>query len=217
MNEVVLGFKYKLLEPLGEGSFGKVFKGQNIFTLENVAIKIESNDSNTKILKHETQISKYLNKVDGIPKMRWFGKQGNFLYTVFDLLGKDFVLYKTLNGKLNINDIKKIGYQLLEIIELVHKKEIVHRDLKPDNIVMDRENKGKIYIIDFGLAKKYKNNGKHNEFKKNRPSIGSKNFCSLNVMKGYEYSRRDDLISIGYIYFIYIMMNCLGNIRKQVI
>ena len=199
MDDIVLGFKYKILEPLGEGSFGAVFKGQNIFTSENVAIKIESDKSNHKVLKHETQVSKYLNKVEGIPRMRWFGKQGNFLYTVFDLLGKDLVFYKTMNGKIPIASIKKIGFRLLEIIEHIHKKDIVHRDLKPDNIVMDRENKGNIHIIDFGLAKKYKNNGKHIEFKKNKPAIGSKNFCSINVMKGCEYSRRDDLISIGYI------------------
>ena len=199
MKDKIIGFKYKIIEMIGHGSFGAVYKGRNMFTLEDVAIKIEMNSSKKKILKHETQICKYLDKVDGVPRVRWFGKEVNFLYTVYDLLGKDLVYYKLTNPKVDIIKIKDIGRQLLERIEIIHKKEIIHRDLKPDNIVMDKENKGKISIIDFGLSKKYKNNKKHIEFKTNKEIVGSKNFCSINVMNGYEYSRRDDLISIGYI------------------
>lgn len=199
MKDSIVGFKYKIIEKIGHGSFGTVYKGMNMFTLENVAIKTELHKSKKKILKHETQICKYLGKIDGIPRVRWFGKELEYLYTVYDLLGKDLVYYKINNKKIGLTDINKIGEQLLERIELIHKKEIIHRDLKPDNVVMDLENKGKVYIIDFGLAKKYKNDGKHIDFKENKSIVGSQNFCSYNVMNGYECSRRDDLISIGYI------------------
>ena len=152
--------------------------------------------------------------------MRWFGKEVDYLYTVYDLLGKDLVYFKMINPKIDLSVIKEFGKQLIERIEIIHKKDIVHRDLKPDNIVMDKENKGKIFIIDFGLSKKYKNNKKHIEFKSNKDLIGSNNFCSLNVMNGYEYSRRDDLISIGYIllYLFYDKLpwedSELSNIKK---
>ena len=79
MKDSIVGFKYKIVEKIGHGSFGAVYRGINMFTLENVAIKIELHKSKKKILKHETQICKYLGKIDGIPRVRWFGKEIEYL------------------------------------------------------------------------------------------------------------------------------------------
>ena len=54
--ENIINKKYKLLEKIGEGSFGVIFKGENIITGELVAIKMESIVSNTKLLKNESII-----------------------------------------------------------------------------------------------------------------------------------------------------------------
>ena len=56
--------KYKLLEKIGDGSFGTIYKGANIRTQEFVAIKIEPIINNTKLLKNETIIYQYLNNND---------------------------------------------------------------------------------------------------------------------------------------------------------
>ena len=199
MGDRIIGFKYKLLESIGEGSFGTVYKGLNIFTKENIAIKIEKNSSKRKLLKHETIICKYLNNIRGIPKVRWFGKEQDFVYTVYDLLGKDLVFYKTVNGVFKEKDVNNVALQLLNCLEYIHKKDILHRDLKPDNILFDKDGNGNIYIVDFGLSKRFKVDKKHIEHKKDRNIVGSLNFCSINNMMGNECSRRDDLISIGYI------------------
>tara|TARA_A100001015_G_scaffold251133_1_gene289942 strand:- start:10601 stop:11416 length:816 start_codon:yes stop_codon:yes gene_type:complete len=195
----VIGFKYELLESIGRGSFGIVYKGKNIFTQENVAVKIEKNTAKKKILKHETIICKHLNNIEGIPRVRWFGKEKDFLYTVYDLLGKDLVYYKTINGVFTDKNIDKIANQLLTRLEIIHSKDILHRDLKPDNVLLDVNGLGKLFIIDFGLSKKFKVNGKHIVNKGKKNIVGSLNFCSINNMLGDECSRRDDLISLGYI------------------
>ena len=150
MCDKIIGFKYKLLESIGEGSFGIVYKGVNIFTKETIAVKIEKNTAKNKMLKHETVICKYLNNIQGIPKVRWFDKQGK-----------------------------------------------------------------KIYIVDFGLSKKIRINKTHIDHKKNKKIVGSLNFCSINNMVGSECSRRDDLISLGYI-LLYLSIDNLPweNVRE---
>ena len=66
--------KYLLLEKIGEGSFGSIYKGQNIRTNEFVAIKIEKIDCDTKILKREAIIYQYINNNQYTPQIKWFGK-----------------------------------------------------------------------------------------------------------------------------------------------
>ena len=59
----LINFKYKLLNEIGKGSFGTIYKGENIRTREYVAIKVEPIKNETKLLKNETNVYQYLNKV----------------------------------------------------------------------------------------------------------------------------------------------------------
>jgi serine/threonine protein kinase len=91
-------------------------------------------------------------------------------------------------------------------LELIHSKNLVHRDIKPDHFLIGINDPYVIYIIDFGLCKKYRSSktGKHILPKVNKNFFGNLKFSSSNVIKGKESSRRDDIISLGYmlIYFI---------------
>ena len=91
--------------------------------------------------------------------------------------------------------------QGLERLKHIHDKNIIHRDIKADNFLIGRKDPDIIYLIDFGLAKKYRSSrtGKHIKFSNIRKLIGSMNYASCNAMKGYEISRRDDLESFGYL------------------
>lgn len=77
---------------------------------------------------------------------------------------------------------------------------ILHRDLKPENFLISNSDNKDLFLIDFGMAKRFlDNNGQHIPLKKNRPFRGTYNFCSKNMIKGYESSRRDDLESLLYV------------------
>ena len=65
--------KYELIEPIGSGSFGLVYKGKNKRTGEYVAIKMEPITSKINLLKHESIVYRYLNNIPGVPQLRWFG------------------------------------------------------------------------------------------------------------------------------------------------
>ena len=75
-----------------------------------------------------------------------------------ELLGKSLEdLFQIQKKKLSIKTVCLIALQMLDRIEFVHNKNIIHRDIKPDNFVVGLDNKSHIiYLLDFGLAKKYR-------------------------------------------------------------
>ena len=93
---------------------------------------------------------------------------------------------------------------MIKRVETLHGKYMLHRDIKPDNFMLDRARN--LCLIDFGLCKRYDYNGSHIEEKQITSIIGSVNFVSLNVHKGIEPSRRDDVESCIYI-ILYLLLN----------
>jgi len=100
-----------------------------------------------------------------------------------------------------------IALQGLDRLEYIHSKNIIHRDIKPHNFLIGRKDTTIIYLIDFGLAKKYKSSrtGKFIKFTNLGAVFGSMAYSSINANAGYEQSRRDDLESFGY------MLICLAK------
>jgi serine/threonine protein kinase len=193
--------KYKLIEKIGEGSFGSIYKGENVRTRENVAIKVEPINEGINLLKNETKIYQYLSNTYGIPNVKWYGKDENNYYMVLNLLGKSLEDIKCEKQSFSLKLTLQIGIKLLMLVRDIHNKGLIHRDIKPANFLLGTNNK--LYLIDFGLCKSYIKDGKHIVNKKNNCLIGSMTYASLNAHDFIELTRRDDLESLGYmlIYF----------------
>ena len=197
--------KYNLIEKISEGSFGSVFKAENIRTKENVAIKFEIKMDNIKSLKNEAKIYQYLGKINGFPQLKMFGTTDKVNYLVIDLLGNS--LSNTILGfnKLSLKTTLLIGIQMINRIKVLHENQLLHRDIKPSNFLFGLEKDiNKLYLVDFGFSKRYIYNGTHIQEKKLTKIVGSLNFVSLNIHNYIEPSRRDDLESC-----IYIMLTML--------
>jgi serine/threonine protein kinase len=207
---VIIGKKYELIELIGSGNFGKIYKGKNIRTNEDVAIKMESIHCEIDSLKHESKIYQYLNGSKGIPILKWYGCDIEHHYMVINLLGDSISKLQQKHEVFSLEVTKKIGINVLKLLKTIHEKGLVHRDIKPDNFLFGLgELKHNLHIIDFGLCKRYTTDeGKHIEMKKISKIIGSLNYCSINAHNLRELSRRDDLESLGY---MLIKLSC-GNL-----
>jgi casein kinase I family protein HRR25 len=193
--------KYKITSLLGKGSFGYVFKGINIINKENVAIKTEQWKIKGDLLESEAYFLYYL-KGFGIPEVKAFGVFGKYKVLVENLLGNSLEdIFNKSHCTFTLKDICMIAIQLIDRFEYIHSKYIIHRDIKPENIVVDFETNKIIYLIDFGLSKKYRSSrtGKHIKFSIPKRMTGTARFASRNALSGREQSRRDDLESIGYV------------------
>ena len=94
-----------------------------------------------------------------------------------------------------------IAIQLIERLEFIHSKNIIYCDVKPENFMIGIKDPNVIYIVDFSLCKKYSSSktGRHKLPKTTKKLSGTLKYCSINVLRGKEQSRRDDLISLGYV------------------
>ncbi|OMJ86115.1 hypothetical protein SteCoe_12473 [Stentor coeruleus] len=201
------GGQWCLERKITNGCFGEIFKGKNQYTQEEVAIKLEPVASKANQLLQEAKTLKRLDNALGFPKVRWYGYKGGFNVLILDLLGPNLQdLFNSLNKSLSLKSVLMIADQLLSRIQALHSYHYLHRDIKPENILIGRDNfTNLIYLIDFGLSKKFKDSTKkHIKYKEGKGFTGNQRFSSSNSLLGIEQSRRDDLEAIGYvlIYFV---------------
>ena len=210
----ILFNKFKLIEKIGEGSFGSVYSAQSIYSHKLYAVKLElMKDSN--ILEDEALFMSYIN-CRRIPKVKLFGYSAPYMVLVMELLGHslDMILNSLPDKKMSIRCVCNIACQMISIFEYIHNHDIIHRDVKPGNINIGIGDNSKfLFLIDFGLCKKYRSSStkNHYPFEKGKDLIGNARYSSLNALEGGTQSRRDDLESLGYV-LIYL---CLGRLPWQ--
>ena len=215
--EIPIGDSYKLdaRKKLGSGAFGEIYLGVNVKLNEEVAIKLETVRAEHPQLFYESKFYMALQGGIGIPKLHWLGCQGNYNILIIELLGhslEDYFNYCkrhfTLLTTLMLVD------QMLSRVEFIHSRDFIHRDIKPDNFLMGKgNNKHQVYIIDFGLAKRYRDSrtGYHIPYRDGKSLTGTARYASIYTHLGIEQSRRDDIEALGYI-LVYFMK---GNLPWQ--
>ena len=172
--------KYKAIQKLGEGSFGKVYKAE--YNNEYYALKMEYKSKEQGLLEIEATIMSYL-KGPNIPYIKSYGYSGDFNVLVMQLLDRSLEDLINKYNTFSIKTVAMLGYQMMNILQFIHDKHIIHRDIKPDNFVM-------------GL----------NEVKKKKLT-GTARYASIHALEAYEQSRRDDLESIGYVLMYFLRGN----------
>ncbi|XP_026728895.1 uncharacterized protein LOC113494684 isoform X3 [Trichoplusia ni] len=156
--ETLITGKYKVVKKIGGGSFGDIYLAINIASGEEVAVKIESIKARHPQLLYESRVYKMLQGGIGIPHIRWYGYEKDHNILVMDLLGPSLEdLFNFCSRQFTIKTVLMLADQMLGRVEFIHCKCFIHRDIKPDNFLMGiGRHCNKLYMIDFGLAKKYR-------------------------------------------------------------
>ena len=198
--------KYKAIKKIADGSFGSIYQGINIVTQKPVAIKLE--DRSQFNLLEEEAYNLFNLRGFGIVEIISFGKNNKYNIMIQSLLGDSlYKIFLDCKKRFTLKDVCLIGLQCLDRIEWIHTKNIIHRDIKPENFLIGLKDPRILYLIDFGLSKKYRSERtmKHIQFALTKKLTGTARYASINALKGFELSRRDDLESFCYMIIFFIL------------
>ena len=155
---------YEVLEVLGEGGMGFVYKAKHAFLETIVAIKVikEELASQPDILKRFLQEAKVGIALDhpNIVRIHDAGEsEGVFFISMEFFEGKDLAGVVKENGPLPYKQALKLSLQMANALSYAHKQGVIHRDVKPSNILLNTQ--GQVKLVDFGLAKAWQKAGAH--------------------------------------------------------
>lgn len=197
-DDIIINGRYELGKKIGFGSFGDIFAGRDNVTGKTVAIKMEPRSSKHNQLAHEFRVYERLQGCDGIPRVFWFGRDGGYNVLVLERKGYNLEqLFNKCHRRFSLKTVLMLTDKLLRRVESLHSNHYVHRDIKPENFLLglSPHKDNEIYIIDFGLAKHYRDpvTREHVLYKDGKSLTGTARYASINAHMGIELSRRDDV------------------------
>jgi len=190
---------YKILEKLGEGGMGVVYKAQDTKLDRIVALKflpqhLTSDSVEKERFIHEAKAASALNHTN-ITTIHEIDEFGGQMFIVMEYCEGKTLKRIIEKETLSVRKVLDIGIQICEGLTIAHEKGIVHRDIKSDNIMLTP--RGQVKIMDFGLAK-LKGATK---LTKTRSTLGTAAYMSPEQAQGEEVDQRSDIFSFGVVLY----------------
>ncbi len=190
---------YKIVEKLGEGGMGVVYKAEDTKLKREVAIKflprqVLSNAEERQRFEIEAQAAAALNHPN-IATIYAIEESGNEVFIVMEYINGTELGNKIKKGLPGVEESIKIIEQVAEGLNAAHQKGIIHRDIKSSNVMITQNNKVK--IMDFGLAKV----GGTSMITKFGTTMGTTAYMSPEQARGDKVDNRTDIWSLGVLFY----------------
>lgn len=192
--------RYQIIEELGKGGMGRVYKVLDKETKEKIALKLIKPEiaSDKKIIerfRNELTTARKITQKN-VCRMYDLGKEkGSYYITMEYISGQDLKGLIRQTGQLTVGKAVSIAKQICEGLSEAHQVGVVHRDLKPANIMIDTE--GNVRIMDFGIARVLKEKGITGA----GVMIGTPEYMSPEQVEGKDIDQRSDIYSLGVILY----------------
>jgi serine/threonine protein kinase/Tfp pilus assembly protein PilF len=195
---------YRILEKIGEGGMGSVYRAHDEKLDRDVAIKVLPPES----LRKQTSLKRLQNEATALARLNHpnictifdVDEQDGQLFFVMELLEGD-TLQERIGGRpMRLDELLELGIQIADALQTAHAQGVVHRDIKPSNVFVLR--RGQAKVLDFGLAK-FTARGGHSSavtverLTRDRAPIGTLAYLPPEQARGEEVDERADLFAFG--------------------
>ncbi|CAJ0595818.1 unnamed protein product [Cylicocyclus nassatus] len=221
---------YEILEILGKGSFGAVFKVRRLEDNKELAMKCESYKVKKQILRHEARVLEGMRKINSVHFISYEDRgkiSGRFMFVVIRLVGKNLwdLRMENPDRRFSMATSIRAAEQTLSGIRDLHICGYLHRDIKPPNFAIGREEDGNphtIYILDFGLCRKYRTEEKDLRYMREKAAFrGTTRYASIGALEMKDQCRKDDVEAWWYMVLEWMIgqlpwKHCRGTDRAEV-
>ena len=192
--------RYQIIEELGRGGMGRVYKVLDREINEKIALKILRPEisADEKTIERFRNELKFARKIShqNVCRMYDLAKEGGVYYITMEYVsGEDLKSTLERVGQISVGKTLKIAKQICKGLVEAHRLGVTHRDLKPHNIMIDRE--GEVRIMDFGIARSITSTG----ITESGVMIGTPEYMSPEQALGESIDQRSDIYSFGVILF----------------
>ena len=196
----VLGGRYEILQKLGEGGMGAVYKARDHEVDRLVALKVIRPDltANPEILhrfKQELVLARQITHKNVVRIYDLGEAEGVKFITMEYVDGEDLRTILRRSGKLAPAEAVSVMQQVCRALDACHSEGVIHRDLKPSNVMRDKA--GKVLVMDFGLA----HNAEAGGLTQTGVLLGTLEYMSPEQGQGMEIGPTSDIYSAGLIFY----------------
>jgi tetratricopeptide (TPR) repeat protein/predicted Ser/Thr protein kinase len=196
----VLAERFEILQLLGQGGMGAVYKARDTELERLVALKLIRPElaSHPEILRRFKQELILAREVTHRNVIRIFDlgqAQGIKFITMEYVEGRDLKGQIHEKGKFTADEAVPVVLQIAAALEAAHAAGVVHRDLKPQNVMSDKD--GRVYVMDFGIARSLEHQG----MTQTGALMGTPEYMSPEQAKGEKVDARSDLFALGIIFY----------------